>query len=602
MMTAKRNAHFSIALQKASDDASLWKLCYSNPSEILQSIDASLAKQATDSVARAFMLQAKAFALFLVGKLDAAQTIYDDVEKRFRRADSDDGLACIFAMKGFLHERQGDMKSALHWHLKSVQKSRSCEAKSIEAFALLGIGNLYGRTGFVDKASSYYRQCWSLSRAIGDARLEAAAQMGLGIVQLQQGNVAEALKCHHDSLKRFSELGDKWSQANAMQNIGQAYCVKGEFQKGLKWHRAALGLKSEIGDTSGVREAWWNLALIYRELNRASAELRAFETLLALDAQSQNKLNHLKTLIALGELHFRNHDFKRAFQSFQKSLDIAREIKDREEEAAILFTLGTYYHQQNQAPRAESAWLDALELAEKFSFPRLSHQISEMLSEFYERRGNISQALYYYKRFNKQKIAVMNAESKQRLEHIETMLEMESLKRQAELTKQKAKHFELDASQKSAELARLGSVLLEHHQTLLSLSEELKKIASRVSGKKAKDNQLRALIANLDKRIAEDSRLSEYSHVFHQLHPNFFSTLSRRYPQLSTTELMVCSLVCLGLSSKEIAKIFYASDSKGARFKNIEKHRVRIRKKLGLARDHQLASFLASLSSPNHTP
>ncbi len=596
----RRFSH-SALLDDALDETSFWKSCYNNPADVLRLSEKALAKLSSESPARAFVLQARGFAFYLVGHLDSAKPLFDEAERIFKRASIQRGIATVNAMRGFLFEREGDMKSAFQSHLKSLGESQPRGDKAAEAFALLGIGNLYGRTGFSEKAARYYRQSLSLSRSIGDFRLEAAAQMGLGIVYLQQGNAADAFACHNESLKRFSELGDRWSEANARQNIGQVYCAQGDFQKGLRWYQSALRLKSEIGDESGVKEIWWNLALIYRELHRPAAERRAFETLLQLDPQRLNKRSRLKILIALGELRLRNQDFKKAFECFEESLDIARQIQDREEEISILFALGEHYLQRRHAQEAERAWLDALELAEKYALLRLAYPISEKLSELYEARGDFAKALFYHKRFEKQKNVVQNEESKKRIEHIETMLELESIRRDAELTKQKAKSLELDVSQKSAELARLATILLEHHQILTSLSEELKTIVSRVSGRKAKDNRLKTLIATIDRHLRSASDLDAYSRAFHQLHPNFFSELSRRYPSLSTTELLVCSLVCLGLSSKEIATVFYASDVKGARFQNIEKHRVRIRKKLGLTRDHQLASFLASLSAPIHT-
>jgi DNA-binding NarL/FixJ family response regulator len=66
--------------------------------------------------------------------------------------------------------------------------------------------------------------------------------------------------------------------------------------------------------------------------------------------------------------------------------------------------------------------------------------------------------------------------------------------------------------------------------------------------------------------------------------------ISMRCAQLSQRELEICTLVKSGLSNKEIAKSLRLS------LLTVEKHRHRIRKKLGITHEKvNLASFLQSL-------
>lgn len=69
------------------------------------------------------------------------------------------------------------------------------------------------------------------------------------------------------------------------------------------------------------------------------------------------------------------------------------------------------------------------------------------------------------------------------------------------------------------------------------------------------------------------------------------SILSGRYPELSPVELKVCTLLKINLSSKKIANILYVEP------KSIEVYRFRIRKKLGLSREQNLLTTLATIET-----
>jgi DNA-binding CsgD family transcriptional regulator len=73
---------------------------------------------------------------------------------------------------------------------------------------------------------------------------------------------------------------------------------------------------------------------------------------------------------------------------------------------------------------------------------------------------------------------------------------------------------------------------------------------------------------------------------FEQVHPNFFAALLHLHPDLTPTDLKHCALIRLGLSNKEKAQILNLS------YKGIDSANYRIKKKLGLGMDDNLANYL----------
>jgi DNA-binding CsgD family transcriptional regulator len=76
---------------------------------------------------------------------------------------------------------------------------------------------------------------------------------------------------------------------------------------------------------------------------------------------------------------------------------------------------------------------------------------------------------------------------------------------------------------------------------------------------------------------------------FAAAHPQFTQKLIATYPDLSPTEIRVCSLLRMNLKSEEIASLFCLSP------RSVEFHRYNIRKKLGLKKEQNLPLFLAAI-------
>jgi PAS domain S-box-containing protein len=97
----------------------------------------------------------------------------------------------------------------------------------------------------------------------------------------------------------------------------------------------------------------------------------------------------------------------------------------------------------------------------------------------------------------------------------------------------------------------------------------------------------------LDK-IEEHQRLQlfswdEFKFYFEKVHQGFFNKLKGRFPELTAKEQRLCAYVFLGLSTKEVAGLVNITPE------SADIGRIRLRKKLGLAREQNLHAFLQSI-------
>jgi PAS domain S-box-containing protein len=81
----------------------------------------------------------------------------------------------------------------------------------------------------------------------------------------------------------------------------------------------------------------------------------------------------------------------------------------------------------------------------------------------------------------------------------------------------------------------------------------------------------------------------DFKFYFEKVHQGFFTRLKGKFPGLTAKDLRLCAYILLGLSTKEIAGLINITSE------SAEIGRIRLRKKLGLTRSHNLTSFLQSL-------
>lgn len=97
--------------------------------------------------------------------------------------------------------------------------------------------------------------------------------------------------------------------------------------------------------------------------------------------------------------------------------------------------------------------------------------------------------------------------------------------------------------------------------------------------------KINALIGD-NKRISYDSNWEEFEILFEKVHRSFYEKLNEQFPTLTANERKICAFLKLNMSNKDIAKITFQSDDA------LKKARLRLRQKLELDRETNLAAFL----------
>ena len=191
-----------------------------------------------------------------------------------------------------------------------------------------------------------------------------------------------------------------------------------------------------------------------------------------------------------------------------------------------------------------------------------------------------------------------NSMEKSRLKEIESQknlyrlreqkLKEEALVTEKEIVSLRNEKLNLEMVHKEKELANASMMIIQKNEILHKLKIELNKIKNALTDENLK-NDLTATIKRIGKEIDNEKQWQVFNTHVEQVHEELFKKLKTHYPDLTPRELSLCAYLRMNISSKEIATLMNISA------RGVEISRYRIRKKLRLDREANLAEFMINL-------
>ena len=145
-------------------------------------------------------------------------------------------------------------------------------------------------------------------------------------------------------------------------------------------------------------------------------------------------------------------------------------------------------------------------------------------------------------------------------------------------------HMSKNIQQKQQEIVELRSETFQQLKSKEKLVENLKKVAS-----KDESISIQNLIVNLKSELLEDSQLNRIKNDIETLNHEFAERLKLAHPNLTKTDIEICSYIRLSLSRKEIAKLRFTT------VEAVKKSRSRLRKKMNLSTGENLDEHIKSI-------
>ena len=432
---------------------------------------------------------------------------------------------------------------------------------------------------------------------------------------------------NHYALKYFIKsneiaeiLGDSLNIAFTLHAQGGIYYRQNNYELAESHFLNAINIFTAFNQMKYISGCYNDLGLLYNKTNYDKA-LKYYT--MAFNAEKENGsiedcgiyLNNIACI------HIYRNELPQAKELLDSALTIIKRNNNIPHFFYVYGSYGEYYHKKEQYKLAKKYYMKAIALYHDKNLTVDIQEIYLLLVSLYEQMGDVKTAYSYFKKYTNNKDSIQKINNSRILlnqKFEKTMKQMEydqnlklSDQRRTEFTyrillafsflllfsilvfilyKKRAdlKKNELKIENqilkedllvkkienKNKELTSKAMILLERNELIKNVSQKL--ISCKPKLKKTNLEIIEGIIDDLSSTINE-KQWEEFQQNFANLYPSFYKTLLSEFPDLSPSELKMCSFLKLNMTSKEIANMTHMTTS------SVEVARSRLRKKLGLS-------------------
>jgi tetratricopeptide (TPR) repeat protein/DNA-binding CsgD family transcriptional regulator len=500
-----------------------------------------------DAAAEARILKERGLCRIALSQSEAALEDLDMAYKLFADLGMPDEAGTTALVVGNVHHGSGRTRDAMLWHESARDCGRDGGIPGLHADALDALAELRTSMGDYPAALDLYRECHAIREGAGDTNGAGKALSAIGMICGLTGDFDGAFAYFSRSLAAFRDSGNRLQEVRALANLGSVHYTRDELDTAFEYGVKAMTIYEALGDMTNAGRALVMIGNIHERAGRANVALECQMRAYAhLDGTDDNELR-IAILLNLARLDM--------------AADAANEA---------LFIL-------NQA----------LEIATAIDEPRLRYEVHEALASIHEKQGHTAAALEHYKQFARIRNDLAGSEKQKSLAEFQARFDVALAEREREIYRLRAEALETEMRLKQNELAAMALNLVGKKELLDAMKKQLEQLGR--DGEESGSSPIEKLVREIESTQRSDGEWKMFEQQLDNLHQDFVRILSERFPTLTPTELKICSLTRINLQTKDIANLLFTSP------RTVHAHKYNIRKKLKLASNMNLTTFLAGL-------
>jgi tetratricopeptide (TPR) repeat protein len=448
---------------------------------------------------------------------------------------------------------------------------------------LFQIGNVYAWLGNNVRAIAAFEWRKRLAHEQHKTQLEIESLLAMGWIHGRMQNYTDGLECFTTCLNLRNEHVAAEHEGLTWMGLGSIHGKLRDAERMIDCFSRSMAIYRLLGNSRIEAEA---LRYIISDLLAENCTTPALDYLLRLleIVEKEEEEQQIATaLCGIAGIHQQSGSFDSALEYARRGLAAALRASDRALQGTVLLTIGEIYDGVGRVDEALSAFGEGLAALEGTDNEMLMYRLHEAMAALYEHRGDLVSSLEHYKYYMRLR-EEYNVEFRERkIAELQVLFDVELAERQRELPGM------LDTTaERSREMTSLALSLVQKSRFLLDLKRQVTHAADswqEAGGTVADPPSLYNVIGSVETEEAWNL----FEQQFDEVHRDFTQRLAKRYPLLTPMELKICTLTRLDMTSKEIARLLNLS------VRNIQNHRYRLRKKLGLASLVSLSSFLTGI-------
>lgn len=499
-----------------------------------------------------------------------------------------------------------------------------------------------------ERSLDYGNQALKLAEKMDYLPGMAKARRIIGVSYWAQGTPKLALENLVEARSIYEKIGDDVGRANCFLNIGMVYADIDEFAKARELYEKAIEMFTALDMKDRIATTYTKMADIFLVQDGLYDAKRFLDNALAIHSENRFTYGMSEVHNRLGRLFMEQGELEQAEYHIRQSTILGKEVGDEDGKISNLILFGQLLRRQNEFEASEIHLKLALAGADKKNLKKYKLNALRELKLLKKQEGELEESLEYYDRYialkdsiystdKSKQIAALEFENEltekdRQLEHLNQMKRTDARikwilgigifiisllsfflirsmnlknKKQQELLaskedlnataleNQRLKQIELENQLhfKNKELASYALNFVQKNELLENLHSQLKEAKDAPPKNQAK--YLDQIERTIRQHKSQEKDWEDFKIHFEQVHSNFLTSLKEKFPELSSNDLKVAALARLNLNIKETSNILGISPE------SAKTARYRLRKKLKMAQEDDLFSFLSQMEQEN---
>jgi tetratricopeptide (TPR) repeat protein/DNA-binding CsgD family transcriptional regulator len=531
----------------------------------------------------------------------------------------------------------GNMDSSYYYHQKTKDLAEILKDKLTLGVALSDIGNYHGMKGNYEESFDTYENAIKMFKEVKDLVKVGVTIGQLGSIHMDRGNYRIAQGKFVEALKILDTLDTKpYMEADIIRKIGHIQFNLKNYEESIEYYGKALNIYLETDDNVFASEALIDIGASYLDLNKNNTAIENFEKSIKLAEKYNIEGTAAIAYSNLGGAFTKIKDFDKARYYLTKSLDYHKKRGFANNNIEVHRKMADLYLAMSQPKNSLVYANRAVKIAD--SVGAINYQLSSYLlrSQVHEKLEDTELALKDIKSHNIFKDSIYNQKKTQQIEELKTIYETEkkeaalalqeeeikTLNQKVEISnlrkglyaggmasalalfglsvfgyRQRIKKnrierekqeeiYKQEIEYKKKELASQTLHLVQKNTFIQELMENLQSIKNDPERFKV---EFRRIVMLLKKENASDKDWEVFKSYFAVVHNDFDQKLKTFYSDISEKEIRLAAFLRMNLTTKEIAATLNVLPD------SILKSKYRLKKKLSLDKETDLASFLNTL-------
>lgn len=245
------------------------------------------------------------------GDFSTAKIHYQEGLLAFQRINFKLGIANILSNLGVIYDQIGDLSKSIEYYYQSLKIAEEINDKQRIGIALLNLGTAYGAKDVTgERAKSYFLQSLTIFKELQDGVGIAIVNANMGTIYFELQNYDSAQYFYTEYLKLAEGTPE---EAYGLRYMGEILAEKGDFESSFKYHDRSIQIASESGEKLYLADCLKGKATSLRKNGQVAQAISTYQKSLEILKELNAKKELKEVYESLSDLYGQVGDYQKAY-------------------------------------------------------------------------------------------------------------------------------------------------------------------------------------------------------------------------------------------------------------------------------------------------